>query len=127
MVGFRSTDAYSNAVLDNWLMIPGTTDIGTRIMGAKIEYNSTTGVVDVDDILGGVGISVTRASEGLYTIVYESTGQNFLLPFVGVGQEDHKALVQYDISATGCTVKTLEYTAAWALADIPFCIYVVGR
>ena len=126
MVGFRSTDAYSNAVIDNWLMIPGTADIGTRIMGALCEYNSTTAVVDVDDVLGGIGASVTRTATGLYTIVYESPGKTVLLPYVSVSDPAHKGIV-YEFTDTGAKVKTLSFAVSWSLADIPFCLYVVGR
>ena len=126
MTGFRSSDAYSNSVLDNWLMIPGVTDLGTRVMGSLCSYNVVTGVVDVYDILGGIGAGVTRSATGLYTIVYESPGKVVLLPFVGTGAPSQKGIV-YEISNTGAKVKTVEYSASWALADVDFCLYAVGR
>ena len=122
MTGFRSTGAYSNAVVDNWLMTLNG-DRGSRIMGARIIYES--GIVVVYDILGGIGASVTRTATGLYTVVYESPGKDALLPFVTVAGNDEAAFA-YLVTSEGCSVKTLRYTGSWVLRDIEFCLYVVG-
>ena len=96
-------------------------------MGGKIEYDSDTGLVDVDGVLGGMGTSGVRSSTGLYTVTYESKGKDEMLPFAAVNYQGNKAIA-YAATKTGCSVKTMRYISGttWSLADFAFCLYLVG-
>lgn len=122
---FSDDDQYDSDTLKKWLM---TTDgmQGIRVVGARIEYNTSDASTEVTQVLGGISGAVTRTAAGKTTAQYKSPAKKQMAPAPCINNKAYQSFPYLDETGKVQVVTFERSGGDWVETDLAYHLYGIG-